>query len=213
MAGKQELMQFWKSNFRFSQAVVEAFESVDRSLFVPGELALAAYDDSPLPTLRGKTISQPTTVMIMTDALELKEGGKVLEVGTGSGYQSAIIAKIVKEKGKVVSTEIVPELVGFARENLARAGITNVKVLEEDGTKGVLSEAPFDAIIITAACREFPKPLLDQLKVGGIIVGPVGDAYSQTMLKARKQSTGPLEIEYLGPFIFSPLYGKYGFEV
>ena len=166
----------------------------------------------PLPLLRGKTISQPTTVMIMTSLLELQIGEKVLEVGTGSGYQSAIIAKIIGDEGKVITTEVVPELVHFARENLKKAKIGNVKVYEDDGSKGMKDEAPFDKIIITAACREFPKPLLEQLKPNGIIVGPVGNQQEQEMVKGVKDKGGHLRLEFLGQFLFTPMYGKYGFE-
>jgi len=150
--------------------------------------------------------------MMMTSALELKLGDKVFEVGTGSGYQAAIIAKIVGPKGKVVTTEVLPELVTFAKENFKKAGIKNVIVLEEDGSKGYKKEAPYDKIIITAAAREFPKELLEQLKIGGVIVGPVGDKNEQEMVRGTKDKNGKLELEFLGQFLFSPLYGKYGFE-
>ena len=167
----------------------------------------------PLPLLRGKTISQPTTVMIMTHALELEHDQKVFEIGTGSAYQAAIIAKIVGPKGKVISTEVVPELIQFAKQNLKKAKINNVVVHEEDGSNGMPSEAPFDRIIITAACKEFPRSLLQQLKPNGIIIGPVGNKYEQEMVRGIKDKEGHLELEFLGPFLFTPMYGKYGFEV
>jgi len=213
MPQKSELINFWKENFGFTAAELKSFQEVDRENFIPENLRNAAYYDAPLPLLRGKTISQPTTVMIMTHALELQPGEKVFEVGTGSGYQAAIIAKIVGEKGKVTTTEVVPELVGFAKQNLRKAKITNVLVYEEDGSNGMKSEAPFDKIIITAACKEFPKPLLEQLKPEGIIVGPVGDQNEQEMVRGIKDKSGHLELEFLGPFLFTPMYGKYGFEV
>ena len=128
-------------------------------------------------------------------------------------YQSALIAKIVGPKGKVITTDVVPELVQFARQNLKKAGINNVHVYEEDGSNGMPSEAPFDKIIITAACREFPKPLLEQLKPNGIIVGPVGDKHEQEMVRGIKDRDGHLQLDFLGQFLFTPLYGKYGFEV
>jgi len=209
---KNQLMDFWKKKFRFNEAELKAFREVKREDFVPEDLKEQAYDDMPLPLLRGKTISQPSTVMMMTSALELKAGDKVFEVGSGSGYQTAIIAKIVGEKGKVVTTEILPELVTFAKQNLKKAKIENVVVYEDDGSKGVPKEAPFDKIIITAASKEFPKPLLEQLKLEGIIVGPVGSENEQEMVRGRKDKKGKLELEFLGQFIFSPLYGKYGFE-
>ena len=159
MYQKTDLINFWKDNFGFREIELNAFKEVDRENFIPENLRNAAYQDMPLPLLRGKTISQPTTVMIMTHALELERGEKVFEIGAGSGYQSAIIAKIIGSKGKVITTEVVPELVQFARENLKKANIHNVFVYEEDGSNGLPSEAPFDRIIITSACKEFPKPL------------------------------------------------------
>ena len=213
MDQKTELMDYWKRGLGLNESELKAFKDVDREDFVPQDIKDRAYEDIPLPILRGKTISQPTTVMLMTHALELKEGEKVFEIGTGSGYQSAIIAKIVGPKGNVVSTEVIPELVSFAKQNLAKAGINNVEVYEDDGSKGMKEKAPFDKIIITAACKEFPKPLLEQLKPEGIIVGPIGDAYEQEMVRGRKDKKGKLELEFLGQFLFSPLYGKYGFEV
>ena len=213
MYQKTDLINFWKDNFGFREIELNAFKEVDREDFIPENLRNAAYQDMPLPLLRGKTISQPTTVMIMTHALELERGEKVFEIGTGSGYQSAIIAKIIGSKGKVITTEVVPELVQFARQNLKKAKIGNVFVHEEDGSSGMQSEAPFDKIIITAACKEFPKLLLEQLKPDGIIVGPVGNEYEQEMVRGVKDKDGHLELEFLGPFLFTPMYGKYGFEV
>ena len=183
MVQKTELTDFWKRAFAFRDSEIKAFKEVNREDFVPVELKNSAYEDIPLPLLRGKTISQPTTVMIMTHLLDLKKGEKVFEIGAGSGYQAAIIAKIVGPKGKVITTEVVPELVQFARENLRKAGIKNVQVLEEDGSKGMPKEAPFDKIIITAASKEFPHPLMEQLKLEGIIVGPVGNKYEQEMVR------------------------------
>lgn len=213
MEQKNQLMGFWKENFPFNDNELNAFREIKREDFIPREIKSQAYEDIPLPILRGKTISQPSTVMMMTHALELKPGEKVFEVGTGSGYQAAIIAKIVGAKGKMLSTEVVPELVAFARENIKKAGLKNIQIYEEDGSKGIKEEAPFDKIIITAACKEFPKELLAQLKPEGIIVGPVGDQNEQEMIRGRKDKNGKLELEFLGQFLFSPLYGKYGFEV
>ena len=213
MTQKTELINFWKENFGFRDIELRAFKEVSREDFIPENLRNAAYQDMPLPLLRGKTISQPTTVMLMTHALELEPGDKVFEIGTGSGYQAAIIAKIVGAKGRVITTEVVPELLQFARQNLKKAKIDNVFVYEEDGSNGMPNEAPFDKIIITAACKEFPKRLLEQLKPGGIIIGPVGNKYEQEMVRGIKGKDGHLELEFLGPFLFTPMYGKYGFEV
>jgi protein-L-isoaspartate(D-aspartate) O-methyltransferase len=212
MSHKVELIDFWKENLAFTEAEINAFKELNREDFVPENLKEKAYEDVPLPLMRNKTISQPTTVMLMTHALELKSGDKVFEIGTGSGYQSSIIANIVGPKGKVVTTEIVPELITFAKQNLIKAKIKNVKIFEDDGSKGIEKEAPYDKMIITAACKEFPKPLLDQLKPEGVIVGPVGKKDEQEMVRGTKDKNGKLELEFLGPFLFSPMYGKYGFE-
>ena len=212
MDQKTELIKFWREAFGFREIELRAFKEVSREDFVPENLKNEAYQDMPLPLLRGKTISQPTTVMIMTHALELEPGQKVFEIGTGSGYQAGIIAKIVGPKGKVITTDVVPELVQFAKQNLRRTKIDNVVVYEEDGSNGMKNEAPFDKIIITAACKEFPKPLLEQLKPEGVIVGPVGDKYEQEMVRGTKDKDGHLQLEFLGQFLFTPMYGKYGFE-
>ncbi len=213
MTHKTELINFWKEHFNFKLGELKAFAEVHREDFVFDDMRDAAYEDMPLPLMRGKTISQPTTVMIMTSALELKPGDKVFEIGTGSGYQTAIIARIVGLKGKVISTEVVPELVQFARRNLRKSRVRNAFVFEDDGSNGMPQEAPFDKIIITAACREFPKPLLDQLRPEGIIVGPVGNREEQEMVRGTKDKSGHLELEFLGAFVFTPMYGKHGFEV
>lgn len=213
MEQKGQLIGFWKENFNFRQAEINAFMGVERENFIPEDIKSRAYLDIPLPLIRGKTISQPTTVMIMTNLLDLHPGEKVFEIGTGSGYQAAIIARIIEPEGKVITTEVVPELVMFSRGNLSRSGIKNVAVYEEDGSKGMPEEAPFDKIIITSACKEFPQPLLEQLKPGGVIVGPVGDREQQEMVRGIKDKDGHLNLEFFGPFLFTPMYGKYGFEV
>lgn len=210
---RDQLLRFWRGQSVFSTDELEAFESVPREQFVTAEMRSVAYEDQPLPLLRGKTISQPSTVMLMTHVLELEPGEKVFEIGTGSGYQAALIAKLVEPGGKVVTAEVVPELVHLARANLKKCGITNVEVIEEDGSRGYEKEAPYDKIIITAASREFPPELVKQLKVDGVIVGPVGSAQEQEMVRGIKREDGTLAYEFLGQFLFSPLYGKYGFEV
>ena len=208
---KQELLEYWKENFNFTQEELKAFNEINREDFVIAEFEEVAYEDRPLPILRGKTISQPTTVMIMTHALELKPGDKVFEIGAGSGYQTALIAKLVGPTGKVVTTEVIPELFHFAKTNLSKANLSNIEIFEEDGSKGLLG--PFDKIIITAACNDFPEELLKELKPHGIIVAPVGNKDTQNMIRGIKKADNSLEVENLGSFLFSPLYGTYGFEV
>ena len=213
MNQKISLVDFWRQEYHFGERELKAFSSINRELFIPQGLRDVAYEDRPLPLLRGKTISQPTTVMIMTAALEVQEGDKVFEVGSGSGYQAAILSKLVGKKGKVYSMEVIPELIEFATQNLKKAAIKNVEIIEGDGSKGLENEGPFDRIIITAACKEFPEPLIEQLKPEGLILGPVGDEQEQEMVVGMKEKDGRLSLHFLGQFTFTPMYGKYGFEV
>ncbi|MBN2454884.1 protein-L-isoaspartate(D-aspartate) O-methyltransferase [Candidatus Woesearchaeota archaeon] len=208
---KEDLANIWRERKIADERVIEAFLKVPREHFVLEELKREAYSDQPLPIMCGKTISQPTTIVVMTSALELKKGEKVLEVGTGSGYQAALIGSIVGEHGKVVSAEVVPELVRFSKSNLNKAGIKNVLVIEEDGSRGYEKAAPYDKILVTAACPQVPEPLLAQLKTGGILVAPVGNLQHQEMLKLRKHERG-FDKSSLGEFIFLPLVGKHGFS-
>jgi protein-L-isoaspartate(D-aspartate) O-methyltransferase len=206
---KRQLMDYWKSTGLVSdEKILRAFDDVPRNLFIRKGQEAEAFADYPLPIGAGQTISQPTTVMLMTQALELKENHNVLEVGSGSGWQAAIIAKLVKT---VITTEIIPELADFARSNLKRAGIKNVEVITADGSNGYLPGSPYDRILITAACPRIPEPLLNQLKTEGIIMAPVGSlTFGQEMVKIRKTQRG-LETENLGSFVFVPLKGEYGF--
>ena len=211
MEGKQRLVNFWKQhNVVTSDNIIQAFQNIPRESFLPNEFKNKAYHDHPLPTMREQSISQPTTIMMMMQALDLKQGQKVFEVGSGVGYQAALIGEIVKP-GNVITTEVIPELVGKSQINLHKVGLTNVEVLESDGGVGFPEQAPYDRIIITAACPTFPQPLIDQLKEGGIIVGPVGDVKSQTMIKGTKIN-GRLELDFLGEFRFVLMRGKHGFK-
>jgi len=209
---RDQLIEFWRENFDFTEEEIIAFTKVKRENFVADNIKNYAYEDTPLPLTRGKTISQPTTVMIMTSALEINPGEKLFEVGTGSGYQAALLSKLVGDSGRVITTEVVPELVEFSRANFDKAEIKNIEVHECDGSKGMKDESPFDRIIITAACRDFPQALINQLKIGGLIIAPVGNKEEQTMIRGRKLENGRLELEFLGPFLFTPMYGEYGFE-
>ena len=209
MASKQRLIGYWESSgIVKDKKVIEAFKKIPREKFVKEKHLEEAYGDYPLSIGEGQTISQPTTVMLMTQALELKQDEKVLEVGTGSGYQAAIISNIIGKKGKIISTEIVPELAKFAQNNIKKLNLKNVKIMHNDGSKGYEKEAPYDKIIITAACPKIPKQLISQLKENGRIVAPVGDLNEQVIIKARKKD-GKLIEENLGQFMFVPLKGKY----
>lgn len=211
MTSKDQLMEHWiSSGIIKDKRVIDAFRKVPRELFVAEERKEESYGDYPLPIGGGQTISQPTTVMIMTQALELKEGDKVLEVGSGSGYQAAIIANIVGKIGKVISTEIVGELAESAKRNIKKLKLKNAEIIKHDGSKGYAKEAPYNKIIVTAACPKIPNSLIKQLREGGIIVAPVGNMVEQVMIKGKKINGRIIE-EKLGDFMFVPLKGKYGY--
>lgn len=167
-------------------AVVAAMRHVPRHRFVPGEYSLFAYVDGPLPIGHGQTISQPSLVAEMTEHLKPNKTDKVLEIGTGSGYQAAILAELVD---KVLSVEIVEPLARQAEQTLGELGYKNVRVRAGDGYQGWPEEAPFDAIIVTAAPDHVPQPLLDQLAVGGRLILPVGRDI-QTLELHRRTETG-----------------------
>jgi len=206
---KEYLIEYWKkTKLVKDEKLLKAFKEIRRENFILPEHIDQAYADYPLPILAGQTISQPTTIMIMIQALELTKNDKVLEIGAGSGYCAAIMSKLCKE---VITTEIIKELVDFARSNLKKAKIKNVKVIHADGSKGYKAEAPYDKIMVTAACPEIPKPLLKELKLNGILVAPVGNIFSQKMLKIVKKKHKPIE-QNLGDFMFVPLKGEYGFK-
>lgn len=207
---KQSLIDYWISNkIVTDKLLIDAFKKVKREDFVLEAFRSDAYDDVPLPILKEQTISQPTTVMMMLGFLELKPGMNVLEIGAGSGYNAALMAEIVGKEGKVFTTETIEELVQFAKKNLKKAKITNVKVIHTDGSKGWPAAAPYDRIICTAAAPKIPEVYINQLKEGGIIVIPVGPLYGQSMIKGKKIK-GKLETENLGSFMFVPLVGKFG---
>lgn len=195
-----------------SEDVEKAFRSTPRHLFVPKRLEGNAYLDEPLPIGEGQTISQPSTVAAMTEALGAGRGQKVLEIGAGSGWQAAILAKIVGRNGFVWTVERLTGIAETAKCNLENAGITNVKVVVGDGSLGHKEGAPYDRIIITAACPDIPAPLLEQLKVGGKMVLPIGDLYTQEMFLIEKVREGSITRKSLGGFRFVPLVGKYGFR-
>jgi protein-L-isoaspartate(D-aspartate) O-methyltransferase len=182
---------------------------VPRHLFVEEGLWHQAYGDFPLPIGQGQTISQPYIVALMTEALQLKGDEKVLEIGTGSGYQAAILAELTKQ---VFSIERISTMASKARKILDELGYANVLILVSDGTYGWIDEAPFDGIIVTAGAPEIPLTLVGQLKVGGRLVIPVGGEYSQVLLKVVKKVRG-FEEEDLGGVRFVKLIGDHGWKV
>jgi protein-L-isoaspartate(D-aspartate) O-methyltransferase len=188
--------------------VLEAMRRIPRELFIPPDIREHAYADSALPIAEGQTISQPYIVALMTQALRLSADDKVLEIGTGSGYAAAILGFITRE---VHSLERHASLAEKAEELLLKIGIQNVHVIHTDGTNGWPKAAPYDAIVVTAGAPEVPKPLVEQLAVGGHLVLPVGKyTTSQHLVQLIKKSDGSLEQNDLGPVRFVPLVGKHG---
>jgi protein-L-isoaspartate(D-aspartate) O-methyltransferase len=185
-----------------NEAVLATMGRVPRHEFVPAEQLRAAYEDAPLPIGHGQTISQPYIVAYMTEILRIESGDRVLEVGTGSGYQAAILAELAKD---VVSIEIIKPLAQAAAERLQRLGYRNITVLHGDGYFGWESAAPYDAIIVTAAATHVPPPLIAQLKPGGRMAIPVGETWAQNLLLIEKDKDGKLTTRNLLPVRFVPL--------
>lgn len=194
-------------------SIIEAFRKVPREEFVPPSLRKYAYEDHPLSIGHGQTISAPSMIALMLESLKLERGQRVLEVGTGSGYNAALLAELVGREGKVVSIERLSSLASFGRENLRKAGYGWVEVVVGDGTCGYPPGAPWDRILITACSPGFPPPLVDQLKVGGRMGAPVGHFYGGQVWKvAEKREGGDLRVENYSPCSFVPLVGKYGWK-
>ncbi len=190
------------------ERVLAAMRKVPRHLFVPEGLEQSSYEDRPLPIGEEQTISQPYIVAVMTENLELRPESRVLEIGAGSGYQAALLAELA---GSVTSVERIESLADRARENLARAGITSVRIVIGDGTEGYPPGAPYDAIIITAASPAVPQPLIDQLAEGGRLVAPIGPRDCQDLVKLVKHE-GWVETTSLGGDCFVPLIGVFGWS-
>ncbi|WP_134497119.1 protein-L-isoaspartate(D-aspartate) O-methyltransferase [Microvirga pakistanensis] len=184
------------------ERVLAAMRKVPRHLFVPAPLAPYAYQDTPLPIGFDKTISQPFIVALMTDLLFPQPSEKVLEVGTGLGYQTAVLAELA---GQVWSIEIVEEFAGVARELLQQLGYTDIKIREGDGSRGWREHAPFDKILVTAAADKVPAALLDQLKQSGRLVMPIGPEEMQRLTVIEKGADGQTQIRELLPVRFSRL--------
>lgn len=184
---------------------LEVMEKVPRHLFIDEKLRNTAYADHPLPIGEGQTISQPYVVALMTEALRLKPADRVLEIGTGSGYQAAVLAGIVKE---VYTIEIRKALADKAAQRLEDLGYKNVKVRYADGYFGWKEHAPFDAIIMTASANHIPPPLIEQLKEGGRLIIPLGSTiYYQTLTLAIKRK-GEVDLVQMGPVAFVPMTGQ-----
>lgn len=188
--------------------VIAALKKVPRHLFVEEALQSQAYNDRPLPIGEKQTISQPYMVALMTEALQLKGEEKLLEIGAGSGYQTAILAELAQE---VFSVERIRSLAIKARKLLYELGYFNVEIKIFDGTYGWAEKGPFDAIIVTAGSPDIPHPLYDQLLMGGRLVIPVGDLHTQDLFRVTKTEEG-MKKENLGGCRFVKLIGRYGWE-
>ena len=192
------------------ERVLEAMRRVPRHEFVPEEKRVAAYSDQPLAIGGGQTISQPYIVAAMSEALELTSGDRVLEVGTGSGYQAAVLARLARE---VYSIEIHPLHAEASAQRLARMGYGNVHVRGGDGARGWPEQAPFDAIMVTAAAPQIPPLLEEQLAEGGRMIVPVGDEREQQLIRIRKLAGGRIAQDGLSYCRFVPLRGEYGWTI
>ncbi|AAB88934.1 protein-L-isoaspartate O-methyltransferase [Archaeoglobus fulgidus] len=208
---RERLAERLRQELNLSRKVYEAIRKVPRHLFVPESYKNEAYVDTPLPIGYGQTISAPHMVAIMCELLDLREGDKVLEVGTGCGYHAAVTAEIVGKSGKVISIEYIPELAERARAILKALGYDNVEVIVGDGSKGYEKEAPYDKIYVTAAAPDIPKPLIEQLKPRGRMVIPVGDSV-QWLIIVEKDESGNVRKKNWGSVRFVPLRGEYGFK-
>ncbi len=197
--GKDALLIYWRTTgILTDEKILNAFKKVPRENFVLQKYSAEAYFDEPLPIGYGQTISQPTTVAIMTSALEPDKGDKILEIGAGSGYQAAIISELIGDKGKLYTLERIKDLAKFAKQNLK--SYKNVSVIHADGTKGYAKTAPYNKIIVTAAASELPLQIFKQLKEKGTMVIPIEDH----LFKITKQEGEPV-MEDLGLFAFVPL--------
>jgi len=200
----EKLINLMKNTGYLNDSNVEkAFKKAPRHNFVPDSQKNIAYENIPIPILEGQTISQPIVVARMTEWLDLKDGHKVLEIGSGSGWQSAILSNLVGD-GKIFTIERHEKLANLAKKNLENLGIKNVKIIHGDGNKGLLENAPFDRILVAAACKVVPPKLLDQLAIGGLLIAPIGDNV-QSLILLKKTDKGFKEIKKQEGYVFVPL--------
>lgn len=211
---RQQMVQSLKERgYIESPSVEKAFRKVPREKFVPSKVEHEAYADRPLPIGQGQTISAPSMIAIMLEVLQAKSGQKVLEIGTGSGYNAALLAEIVGPEGEIYTIERLGSVSKTGRRNLRETGYDWVDVIVGDGTKGYEEEAPWDRILVTACAPEVPEPLVDQLGISGKIAAPVGSHYmSQTLTVVEKIDEGKTKVHKHGGCAFVPLVGEYGWE-
>ena len=184
----------------FSDKIISVFSKVPRELFVPEEYRNLSYDDAALPIGHNQTISQPYTIATMLSVLYLREGQKVLEIGSGSGYVLALLSEIVGSKGQVSGIEIIKDLYLNSKKSLTP--YKNVRVFCQDGKQGLPLRSPFDRILISAALEEVPKPILDQLREGGVLVAPIGSSQQQSITAIKKHENFNLRIKQIPGFVF-----------
>ena len=200
---KKELISFLThSNILKTKSIIKAFENIDRKDFTLKKYAGEAYDDYPLSIGYNQTISQPSTVAFMLELLGPKKGDRILDVGSGSGWTTALLGYIASKNGKVFGVELIPELVLFSRDNLDKYNLQNTKIyqakLDELGLK---DKAPFDKILVSAGARNIPEQLIDQLKIGGVMVIPANNS----LFKIIKKSKNEIEKQEIPGFVFVPL--------
>ena len=207
---RQRMVDKLRDHYKITDTrVLDVMRKLPRHLFVPEALRSQAYKDNALPIASGQTISQPYIVARMTEILDLTRRDKVLEIGAGTGYQTAVLAALSRS---VFSVERLPNLAAEARERLKRLGIYNVSLKTDDGTIGWQAYTPYDAILVAAGGPEIPHPLVDQLKIGGRLVIPVGaDQKTQNLVRVIKTETG-VETQDFGPCAFVPLIGEHGWQ-
>jgi protein-L-isoaspartate(D-aspartate) O-methyltransferase len=190
------------------ERLLAAIAATPRAAFAPAGHAVASYSDRPLPIPRGLVTTQPSLVAVMIAGLDLAGDEQVLEIGTGYGYQTALLARLA---ASVTSIEIYPDIATVARRNLSRQGIANVQVITTDGTRGYPEGAPFDAVLVSAAHLNVPPPLIDQLREGGRLVQPIGPGGNEDVTLFERTPDGLRHLRVLTRANFVPLRGKYGF--
>lgn len=208
MASTADLVRSARAAGVRDERVLAAVAATPRAAFVPPEYAQAAYDDRPVPIPHAQVTTQPSLSAAMIAGLGLAGGEKVLEIGTGYGYQAALLARLTSH---VVSIEIWPDIAVQARRNLASQGIANVRVITGDGTQGYAPGAPYDAVLISAAFTEVPPPLIAQLRQGGRLVQPIGPGGYDEVVLFERSGSGVRRLRVLTPASFVRLYGRYGF--
>jgi len=199
---KKELIFFLtRNNILKTKSIIEAFEKIDRKNFILKKYTNEAYNDYPLDIGSNQTISQPSTVAFMLELLSPKKGDKILDVGSGSGWTTALLGYIVGSEGKVCGIELIPDLVLFGRANLEKYDFKNTKIYQATKDLGLKDKGPFDKILVSASARDVPEELIKQLKVGGTMVIPIQDSIFRLFKKSRKK----IEKEKIPGFVFVPL--------